>query len=209
MLINPQPISNVLGALIVFVGVIMWMCIPISLVTQDGQWMAFVWSGLIAIAIGGASWLYKFKSSADFKKREGYLIVVLSWVCVSLLCMLPYLFSGSIDSLTNALFESVSGFTTTGATILEDIEATSPSILFWRSITQWLGGMGIIVLTIALFPLLGIAGIELFVAEAPGPTSDKIHPRIKDTAQTLWFVCLLYTSPSPRDRTRSRMPSSA
>lgn len=188
MLINPQPISNVLGALLVFVGVIMWMCIPVSLITQDGQWTAFVYSGMISMAIGGTSWLYKFKSTADFKKREGYLIVVLSWVCVSLLCMLPYLFSDSIDTFTNALFESVSGFTTTGATIIGDIEATSPSILFWRSITQWLGGMGIIVLTIALFPLLGIAGIELFVAEAPGPTSDKIHPRIKDTAQTLWFV---------------------
>ncbi len=194
MFINFQPISNVLGALVVLVGLVMFLCIPISLVTEDGQSLTFLYSGGISILIGGLSWLYKFKSSASINKREGYLIVVLSWLVVSILCMLPYLFSHSIDSVHDAFFESISGFSTTGATILEDIEGVAPSILFWRSLTQWLGGMGIIVLTIALFPLLGIAGIELFVAEAPGPTSDKIHPRIKDTARTLWFVYVGFTA---------------
>jgi trk system potassium uptake protein TrkH len=106
--------------------------------------------------------------------------------------MLPYLVSGSIPSVTNAFFESVSGLTTTGATILEDIESHPKGILLWRSMTQWIGGMGIIVLTVALFPLLGFGGIDLFVAEAPGPRSDKIHPRISETAKRLWliYVCL-------------------
>jgi trk system potassium uptake protein TrkH len=101
---------------------------------------------------------------------------------------LPYLISGSIPDLTNAFFETMSGFTTTGSTILDDIESLPKSILFWRSMTQWIGGMGIIVLTIAILPLLGIGGMELFIAEAPGPTKDKIHPRIKETAKRLWII---------------------
>jgi len=110
--------------------------------------------------------------------------------------MLPYLLSGTIPSIADALFETISGMTTTGASILTDIEAQPRGILYWRSLTQWIGGMGIIVLTVAIFPLLGIGGIELFVAEAPGPTSDKIHPRIRETAKRLWWIyvgltCLL------------------
>lgn len=194
MLLNIQPISNVIGALLIFVSILLFACIPFSIGLEDGEWTSFLWSGIASLTLGGASWLYKFKSSAAVNKREGYVIVVLSWLSVSILGMLPYLFSGSIPELHNALFESMSGFTTTGATILEDIESVSPSILLWRSLTQWIGGMGIIVLTVALFPLLGIAGIELFVAEAPGPTSDKIHPRIKDTARTLWFIYVGLTS---------------
>jgi len=96
--------------------------------------------------------------------------------------------SGITHGVTNSFFEAMSGLTTTGATILTDIEYVPRGILFWRSMTQWIGGMGIIVLTVALFPLLGIAGIELFVAEAPGPTSDKLHPRIKETAKRLWLI---------------------
>jgi len=98
------------------------------------------------------------------------------------------LVSGEIPTVTEAFFETMSGMTTTGASILNDIESVPKGILFWRSMTQWIGGMGIIVLTVALFPLLGIGGIELFVAEAPGPTSDKIHPRIRETAKRLWFI---------------------
>lgn len=188
MFINFSPITKVVGVLLVMVGVVMLTCIPISILTGDNQSITFLYSGFSSIGIGSLLWLARVKGSQKITKREGCLIVVLSWLAVSILCMLPYLFSGAIDDIHNAFFESVSGVTTTGATILKDIEAVPPSILYWRSLTQWLGGMGIIVLTIALFPLLGIAGIELFTAEAPGPTSDKIHPRIKDTARTLWFV---------------------
>ena len=109
---------------------------------------------------------------------------------MSLFGSLPFIFSGSISSFTDAFFETMSGFTTTGSTILENIEELPKSILFWRSMTQWIGGMGIIVLTIAILPLLGIGGMELFVAEAPGPTKDKIHPRIKETAKSLWKIYL-------------------
>ena len=102
--------------------------------------------------------------------------------------MLPYILSHEIVSFEDALFETMSGLTTTGASILTDIEAMPKGLLFWRSMTQWIGGLGIIVLTVAIFPLLGIGGIELFVAESPGPTSDKVHPRISETAKRLWYV---------------------
>lgn len=188
MFINFQPISNVVGALLVFVAITMAACGLGSLVLSDGMGVVFLKSALCTGIVGALSLLYKFKSNASVNKREGYLIVVSSWIALGLLGTLPYVFSSTIPSFTDALFETVSGFTTTGATILQDIESVEPSILLWRSLTQWIGGMGIIVLTVALFPLLGIGGIELFVAEAPGPTSDKIHPRIKDTARTLWFI---------------------
>ncbi len=148
----------------------------------------FLKSGGITIISGCILWFYKFSSSTIVNKKEGYLIVALGWFFMSLFGALPFHFSTATPLFTDALFESVSGFTTTGATIFNDIEVLPSGILFWRSLTHWIGGMGIIVLTVALFPLLGIAGIELFVAESPGPTTDKIHPRIKETAKRLWFI---------------------
>ena len=106
---------------------------------------------------------------------------------------LPYIFSGVIPNFTDAFFETMSGFTTTGASVLNDIEAAPEGILFWRSMTQWIGGMGIIVLTVAILPILGIGGMELFVAEAPGPSTDKLHPRITETAKRLWTIYLALT----------------
>ena len=194
MLIDPKPISNVLGALMVSTSVLMLALAGFSLIMEDGMLSPFLYSALITGALGGMSWIFRFSAKAQLTKREGYVIVVLSWFVISLIGMLPYVFCGVVDGFTNAFFESVSGFTTTGATILMDIETIPRSLLLWRSLTQWIGGMGIIVLTVALFPLLGIAGIELFVAEAPGPTSDKIHPRIKDTARTLWNIYLGLTA---------------
>ena len=107
--------------------------------------------------------------------------------------MLPYIFSGAIPSITNAFFETLSGYSTTGSTILTDIESMPKGILFWRSATHWIGGMGIIVLTIAILPLLGIGGMQLFMAEAPGPSADKLHPRITDTAKRLWLIYVILT----------------
>ena len=130
----------------------------------------------------------------SLSKREGYLIVVLGWIVICLFSAIPYLSYQGIGSVTDAIFESMSGLTTTGATILTDIEILPKSLLLWRSMSQWIGGMGIIVLTVAIFPLLGIGGVELFVAESPGPTSDKIHPRIKETAKRLWLIYVSLTA---------------
>ncbi len=107
---------------------------------------------------------------------------------MSLFGCLPFVLSGAIPNMTDAVFETISGYSTTGASILTDIEAQSKGILFWRSMTQWIGGMGIIVLAVAILPILGIGGMQLFVAEAPRISPDKLKPRIKETAKRLWYV---------------------
>lgn len=125
--------------------------------------------------------------------RSGFLFVALAWICSSALGAVPFYLSGAIPSYTDAFFETMSGFTTTGASILTDIESLPKSILFWRSTTHWLGGMGIVVLTVAIFPLLGFGGLHLMEAEAPGPSVDKITPRVAGTAKILWLIYLGFT----------------
>ncbi|WP_210411546.1 TrkH family potassium uptake protein [Oceanispirochaeta crateris] len=122
--------------------------------------------------------------------RDGFMLVSLAWISASALGAMPFYLSGTIPSFTDAYFETMSGFTTTGASILTAIEGLPFSILFWRSLTHWLGGMGIVVLTVAVFPLLGIGGLQLLKAEAPGPSVDKITPKIAHTAKLLWFIYL-------------------
>jgi trk system potassium uptake protein TrkH len=188
-MINIRPIARVIAVLLVIIGGLMLTGIPFSLYYKEGGFFPLLNSGLVCIITGAILWLLKLPGKGgSIKKREGYLIVALGWVSMILFGMLPYLFSGLIPDVPGALFETVSGMTTTGASVLNDIEAAPKSLLYWRSLTQWIGGMGIIVLTVAIFPLLGIGGIELFVAEAPGPTSDKLHPRIQETAKRLWQI---------------------
>ena len=165
-------------------------CVPFAIFYDDQNHInTFLLCSLITTSFGFLlRFLTKDEKNAEIKKRDGYLIVVGGWLCMTFFGTLPYLLSESIPSFSDAFFETMSGFTTTGSTILDEIEVLPRSILFWRSMTQWIGGMGIIVLTIAILPLLGIGGMELFVAEAPGPTKDKIHPRIKETAKRLWII---------------------
>jgi len=150
-------------------------------------------SSLFSILPGGLAILFTRNADKNLPTRDGFLIVTMGWILFSLVGSLPFVLTGAIPSYTNAFFETVSGFTTTGATILDDIEALPHSMLFWRSIIQWLGGMGIIVMSLAIFPLLGIGGIQLFDAESPGPSVDKLHPRIKETAQRLWIIYIIFT----------------
>lgn len=189
-MINFRPILKILGALAGLIGILMWSGLLMVFLDEVEDWKSLFYSGLICFFIGAILWRFKPEGSTNVGKREGYLIVALGWIMMTTLSTIPYFWSGAISSVPDAFFETVSGLTTTGATILEDIEAVSRDILYWRSLTQWLGGMGIIVLTVAVFPLLGIGGVELFVAEAPGPTSDKIHPKIQETAKRLWFIYL-------------------
>lgn len=128
---------------------------------------------------------YVCRKATAFSNKDVFLVIVLSWVMASIFGSIPFYYSGFFDSYTNALFEAVSGVTTTGATILEDVESLPKSILFWRAFLQWIGGLGIVVFTIALLPLLGVAGEKLFNVEYPGPSSEKITPRIKETARLL------------------------
>lgn len=183
-------IFRVLGVLLCIVAMSMLLCLPISYYFDTGHSADFISSTLVCLLVGGLMWAASGSMDLTVNKREGYLIVFLAWIALWVSCALPYVLSGTMTSLTDVFFETMSGLTTTGATTINDIELMPRDILFWRSYTQWLGGMGIIVLTVALLPLLGIGGIELFVAEAPGPTSEKLHPRIKDTAKALWFIYL-------------------
>ena len=167
----------------------MALCLPISFYYGEQDWTAILTSSLITIGIGALlKYLTRNKKSKELKKKDGYLIVTAGWIFMSIFGALPYIISGSIPDFSNAFFETISGYTTTGASILTDIEAVPNGILFWRSLTQWIGGMGIIVLALAILPFLGIGGMQLFVAEAPGITPDKLQPRIQETAKRLWFL---------------------
>ena len=185
---NVVAITSVLGVQLGVVGALMLTALPFSLYYGGGDHYALLGSAAITLAIGGGLYFARRTDIPDVSKREGYLIVVLGWLSMVACSALPYLFSDAIPTVTDAIFETMSGMTTTGASTLTDIDEVPRGILFWRSMTQWIGGMGIIVLTVALFPLLGIGGVELFGAEAPGPTSDKIHPRIQETAKRLYFL---------------------
>jgi len=189
-LINSKVIFNVIGGLLLIMGVLMLTSIGFSIYYKEDLIPILLSSALTLLSGGLLKFFTRNSKDAEIKKRDGYLIVTLSWLAMAIFATLPYLISNSIPSLADAFFESLSGLTTTGASILDNIEELPKGILFWRSMTQWLGGMGIIVLTIAILPMLGIGGMELFVAEAPGPTKDKIHPRIKETAKRLWIIYL-------------------
>lgn len=190
---NFKLIFRVLGYLLLVEGIAMLLAMLISIIYNEHDIKAFLISSAINLSIGGIILLATSKANKDIGKREGFIIVSLVWIVFSFFGSLPYIFSGSIPNLTNAFFETMSGFTTTGSSILNDIEALPHGILFWRSITQWLGGMGIIVLSLAILPVFGIGGMQLFVAEVPGPAPDKISPRIRQTAKTLWVIYLGFT----------------
>lgn len=150
--------------------------------------MAFLYAALITFSFGFFPWLLTRNVKKDLIKREGYIVVTLVWVLMSVFGSLPFIFSGYIPRFTDAFFETISGFTTTGASILEDIEALPHGVLFWRSTTHFIGGMGIIVLAVAILPYFGFGGMQLYNAEAAGVTNDKLHPRITQTAKSLWGI---------------------
>jgi len=190
MRFNFKLILNLLGLLVLLNGIFIFLCLPFS-IYYDENYLDIIISGGVTAVSGGLMWFLTLRGlNTELKKKDGYLVVTLGWLTMSLFGTLPFLISGTIPDFTNAFFETISGFTTTGASILTDIEAAPKGILFWRSLTQWIGGMGIIVLAVAILPILGIGGMQLFVAEAPGITPDKMKPRIKETAKRLWIIYL-------------------
>lgn len=190
MRLNIRLILNILGLLLILNGISMLLCLPFSFYYREEVWHLSV-SGGITFFTGLFTWLTtRREQNKELKKKDGYLIVTLGWICMSTFGTLPYILSDTIPDFTNAFFETISGYTTTGASIMTDIEAAPKGILFWRSLTQWIGGMGIIVLAVAILPILGIGGMQLFVAEAPGISPDKMKPRIKEVAKRLWLIYL-------------------
>ena len=194
MKLNYKIIFHFLGLLLLFNGGFMLLSALVSLIYKDGVTFDLFLAGIATVIIGVVSMVLTRKHNKEMNKREGYIVVTFGWVMMSLCGALPYVFTGAIPSFTDAFFETMSGYTTTGASILNDIEAVPKGVLFWRSLTHWIGGMGIIVLAIAILPLLGIGGMQLFAAEAPGPSADKLHPRITDTAKRLWLIYFGYTA---------------
>ena len=183
-----------MSILIMLNGIFMTLCLPFSWYFGGQDFEALVASALIAISLGAVMWLLiRNSTNKELRKREGYLVVTIGWLAMSLIGTLPYILSGEIINFTDAFFETLSGFSTTGATILKDIESVGKGVLLWRSMTQWIGGMGIIVLTVAILPILGIGGMQLFIAEAPGISPDKFQPRIKETAKRLWIIYIGFT----------------
>ncbi len=185
-------VITALGWLIVFISCFILVPVPVSLIYADGRWMAFLCSSLVGFLLGGGAILC-IRPEKEIGHREGFVIVSLSWLLASAVGELPYYLSGTIPSVVDAFFEAMSGFTTTGATILIEVEPLGPSLLFWRSLTHWLGGMGIIVLSVAILPFLGIGGMQLVQAEMSGPVKDRLAPRIQDTARILWTVYVVIT----------------
>lgn len=182
-----------MGVLLLFNGGFMLLSSFVSILTKDGQTLPLSLASLLTLLVGIILMLISRNHQKQLNKRDGYLVVSLGWLLMTISGMLPYLFTGVFQDVSSAFFETMSGYTTTGSSVLADIEVVPKGVLFWRSTTHWIGGMGIIVLAIAILPLLGIGGMQLFTAEAPGPSSDKLHPRITDTAKRLWFIYVGFT----------------
>jgi len=190
--LRPGNILYVLSGLLFILSASFLFPLLFSISLRDGLHFLFAFQ---MIGMFGLAFLLRhlFPKPTELSLREGFLAVSLTWVLCSLLGALPFMISGAIPSLTDAFFETMSGFTTTGASILTDIEALPRSLLVWRSTTHWLGGMGVIALAVAILPALGVGASQLFKAEAPGPIKEKISPRISETAKLLWIVYLLFS----------------
>ncbi len=192
-LLNIGIIFKILGLLLLLESLFMFSSLLFAGYYHEPK-APIILSGLITLVTGGMLYLLTLKNkNKNIGKREGFLVVTFTWIVISLFGTLPYLFSGTVSSFTDAFFETISGFTTTGASILNNIEGLPKYLLYWRAMTHWIGGMGIIVLSVAILPFLGVGGMQLFVAEMPGISPDKLHPRITGTAKRFWGIYILLT----------------
>jgi trk system potassium uptake protein len=191
---NSRSVFHLVSYLIMFVSLAMGSAALVSWVYGDG-WMVIsqiLSAAGISLLIGGGLCFFT-RGPVNLSRKDGFAIVSFGWICVGLVGALPYLMTGAIPNPADALFETISGFTTTGSTILTDIEALPRGIIFWRSLTQWLGGMGVLLLCVAILPFLGVGGMQIYRAEMPGPSKDRLTPRIGNTAKLLYGVYLLLT----------------
>ena len=192
-MINLKLISKILGSLLFLEAGLMLMCLLMASYFKEDDVMAFLISVIVTLLFGFVLKYAGGHADNALGRRDAYLVVTLSWTVFSLFGTLPFLISGYITGFTDAFFETMSGFTTTGATILDDVEALPHGLLFWRSLTQWLGGLGIVFFTIALLPSMVGGSVRVFAAEATGPISSKLHPKLSTSAKWIWMVYLLLT----------------
>lgn len=190
---NYRSTLHILGGLTTLLSICLLFPIPLSVLDHDQTWIQFLIAFAITFLSGVSLFLFLKPKNVEMGYREAFSVVTFSWIFFSIFGALPYLLCGITSNPVDAIFEAMSGFTTTGSTVLENIDHLPRSVLFWRSFTQWLGGMGIIVLSLAILPFLGLGGMQLFYAETPGPTKDRLTPRIQDTAKLLWGVYVFLT----------------
>ena len=190
---NTRMVFRTMGALLLIESVFMTMALGVSLWYNEADSDVFLLSTIVTLLFGVMGLLIGRRAESRMGEREGYVIVAMVWVVFSAFGLLPYYLSGQVPNLTDAWFETMSGFTTTGATIIPDLTVITHGLLFWRSLTQWIGGMGIIVLSIAILPIFGLNGMQLYAAEVSGLTYEKLSPRIADTAKMMWSIYILLT----------------
>lgn len=191
---NTRMVFRTMGALLLIEAVFMALALGVSLWYGEADSGIFLLSTIITLLAGLIGLLVGRRAESRMGEREGYVIVAMVWVVFSTFGLLPYYLSGQVATITDAWFESMSGFTTTGATIIPDLNVITHGLLFWRSLTQWIGGMGIIVLSIAILPIFGLNGMQLYAAEVSGLTYEKLSPRIADTAKMMWSIYVLLTT---------------
>ncbi len=189
---NYSLISKIIGIMLILFSLMLIIPISVSLLYNDGNIATFLYSFVIILLFGLFLYFPNTRSKSDIKTKEGFLIVVLFWLVLSLFGSIPFMFDEQLSlNFNDAFFESISGWTTTGATVIENIDILSPSLLIYRQELQWLGGMGIVILALAILPMLGVGGMHLYKAESTGPIKDnKISPRIAETAKSLWTIYL-------------------
>ena len=191
---NTRAVLRVLGFVSVVVGTFILVAAAVAFLKHGSDFVPLLISAAIPLVTGTITLLSTSGGELDLRVKEGFAIVTFAWLVAAFFGMLPYALTGVCDNLADAFFESMSGFTTTGGTIFEDVEALPHGILLWRSLTQWIGGMGIVLLSVAVLPLLGVGGMQLFRAEVPGPVADRLSPRIQSTAKALWGVYVSLTA---------------
>lgn len=192
-MLNYKIISNILGTLLFIEAAMMTWCMTMALFMDEDDSIAFIISVILTI-LGGIVFKYLGRNSDNsLGRREAYLLVTLTWIIFSLFGSFPFIISGYITNFTDAYFETISGFTTTGCSILDDVESLPHGILFWRTMTQWIGGLGIVFFTIAIIPSLVGGNVKVFSAEATGPIRAKMHPRLSTTAKWIWSIYLFLT----------------
>ncbi|MDD6437617.1 MAG: TrkH family potassium uptake protein [Prevotella sp.] len=192
-MLNYKTIYKVLGALLYIEASLMGWCLIMAIGYKEDDMPSLLVSVVVTLFFGFVlRWMGR-KADNRLSRRDSYFVVTLSWTLFSLFGTLPFLLSGYITSFTDAYFETMSGFTTTGATILKDVELLPHGLLFWRSLTQWIGGLGIVFFTIALLPSMGNGSVKVFAAEATGPFRSKLHPRLSTSAKWIWTVYLVLT----------------
>lgn len=188
-------VIHVLGSMLMMFSVTYVLPAVVSIIYADGQLLDFAVAALGCLALGALVWRVTRRHKRELRSRDGFLLVTLAWVLMSAIATVPLLIALPGLSFTDAFFETMSGLSTTGATVLVGLEHLPPSINMWRAALHWYGGMGIIVLVVAILPLLGVGGMQLYKAETPGPVkNEKLTPRITETAKALWFIYVLITA---------------